>query len=104
MGTVPWIVNSEIYPLRFRGLCGGLAAVSNWVANLIISQSFLSLTKALGTASTFLLFGCVSMVAFVLIWFVVPETKGLQFEEVESMLEDKEYKPWKTRKHTTAEP
>nr|VDD39756.1 unnamed protein product [Brassica oleracea] len=29
MGTVPWIVNSEIYPLRYRGLGGGIAAVSN---------------------------------------------------------------------------
>ncbi|KAJ4785499.1 Transporter [Rhynchospora pubera] len=101
MGTVPWIINSEIYPLRFRGLCGGIAAVSNWGANLIVSQSFLSLTQALGTAPTFLLFGVVSMFAFVLIFFVVPETKGLQFEEVESMLEDKGYKPWKTRKRTT---
>ncbi|KAJ4805850.1 Transporter [Rhynchospora pubera] len=104
MGTVPWIINSEIYPLRFRGLCGGIAAVSNWGANLIVSQSFLSLTQALGTAPTFLLFGVVSMFAFVLIFFVVPETKGLQFEEVESMLEDKGYKPWKTRKRTTPQP
>ncbi|KAJ4785504.1 Transporter [Rhynchospora pubera] len=32
------------------------------------------------------------------------KTKGLQFEEVESMLEDKGYKPWKTRKNTTPQP
>ncbi|KAG4146741.1 hypothetical protein ERO13_D05G178150v2 [Gossypium hirsutum] len=56
MGTVPWVVNSKIYPLKYRGLCGGLAAVSNWVSNLIVSESFLTLTKALGSAGTFLLF------------------------------------------------
>ncbi|KAJ3678513.1 hypothetical protein LUZ60_002324 [Juncus effusus] len=98
MGTVPWIVNSEIYPLRFRGTCGGMAAVSNWVSNLVVSQSFLSMTEALGTAATFLFFGCVSLVALVLIYFIVPETKGLQFEEVESMLEEKGYKAWKTKR------
>jgi len=94
MGTVPWIVNSEIYPLRYRGVCGGLAAVANWVSNLIVTQTFLSLTEALGTAPTFLLFCCVSVVALVLIFLLVPETRGLQFEEVEKMLESKSYKAW----------
>ncbi|KAJ8505311.1 hypothetical protein OPV22_006198 [Ensete ventricosum] len=95
MGTVPWIVNSEIYPLRYRGLCGGLAAVANWVSNLIVTQTFLSLTEALGTAPTFLLFCGISAVALVLIFLLVPETKGLPFEEVEKMLESEDYKAWK---------
>ncbi|XP_006652505.2 probable inositol transporter 2 [Oryza brachyantha] len=95
MGTVPWIVNSEIYPLRFRGVCGGIAAVANWVSNLIVTQTFLSLTKALGTSATFFLFCAVSLFALVVVFFTVPETKGLQFEEVEKMLEKKDYKPWK---------
>ncbi|KAL5214293.1 hypothetical protein ABZP36_003445 [Zizania latifolia] len=95
MGTVPWIVNSEIYPLRFRGVCGGIAAVANWVSNLIVTQTFLSLTKALGTSATFFLFCAISFLALVVVFFTVPETKGLQFEEVEKMLERKDYKPWK---------
>ncbi|CAD6260310.1 unnamed protein product [Miscanthus lutarioriparius] len=95
MGTVPWIVNSEIYPLRFRGICGGIAAVANWVSNLIVTQTFLSLTKALGTSATFFLFCCVSFLALIIVFLTVPETKGLQFEEVERMLERNDYKPWK---------
>uniref|UniRef100_A0ACD5UDI4 Uncharacterized protein n=1 Tax=Avena sativa TaxID=4498 RepID=A0ACD5UDI4_AVESA len=95
MGTVPWIVNSEIYPLRFRGVCGGIAAVANWVSNLIVTQTFLTLTKALGTAATFFLFCGVSFLALIVVFFTVPETKGLQFEEVEKMLDSKDYKPWK---------
>lgn len=95
MGTVPWIINSELYPLRFRGICGGIAAVANWVSNLIVTQTFLTLTKALGTSATFFLFCGVSFLALVVVFFTVPETKGLQFEEVERMLERKDYKPWK---------
>ncbi|XP_044970325.1 inositol transporter 4-like [Hordeum vulgare subsp. vulgare] len=95
MGTVPWIVNSEIYPLRFRGVCGGIAAVANWVSNLIVTQTFLTLTKVLGSAATFLLFCGVSFLALIVVFLTVPETKGLQFEEVEKMLESKDYKPWK---------
>ncbi|VVA93422.1 unnamed protein product [Arabis nemorensis] len=92
MGTVPWIVNSEIYPLRYRGLGGGIAAVANWVSNLIVSESFLSLTHALGSSGTFLLFAGFSTVGLFFIWLLVPETKGLQFEEVEKLLEAG-YKP-----------
>ena len=84
---MPWIVNSEIYPLRYRGIGGGIAAVSNWVSNLIVSETFLTLTEHLGSAGTFLLFAGFSMVGLVAIYFVVPETKGLAFEEVEKMLQ-----------------
>lgn len=87
MGTVPWIVNSEIYPLRFRGVCGGIAATANWISNLIVAQSFLSLTEAIGTSWTFLIFGVVSVVALIFVLVCVPETKGLPIEEVEKMLE-----------------
>ncbi|KAL3519311.1 hypothetical protein ACH5RR_017460 [Cinchona calisaya] len=92
MGTAPWIVNSEIYPLRYRGIGGGTAAVSNWVSNLIVSETFLTLTEALGSAGTFLLFAGFSFLGLLAIFFIVPETKGLQLEEIEHMLE-KGYKP-----------
>ncbi|KAK8954595.1 putative inositol transporter 2 [Platanthera zijinensis] len=99
MGTVPWIVNSEIYPLRFRGVCGGIAATANWVSNLIVAQSFLSLTRAIGTSMTFLIFGVISVAALFFVLICVPETKGLPIEEVESMLEsrDLQLKFWRKR-------
>ncbi|XP_048335270.1 inositol transporter 4 isoform X2 [Ziziphus jujuba] len=92
IGTVPWIVNSEIYPLRYRGTGGGIAAVSNWTANLLVSETFLTLTKALGSAGTFLLFAGFSVIGLTAIYFLVPETKGMPFEQVEKMLE-KGYRP-----------
>lgn len=85
MGPVPWAVNSEIYPLKFRGMCGGIAATANWVSNFIVSLTFLSLTNALGTSMTFLLFGVISVFALIFVIFFVPETRGLSFEEVENM-------------------
>lgn len=93
IGTVPWVLNSEIYPLRFRGIGGGIAAVFNWCANLIVSQSFLSMIKALGTSGTFLLFAGFSFIGFFAIYLLVPETKGLQFEEVEKLLQ-KGFRPF----------
>ncbi|GMH15758.1 hypothetical protein Nepgr_017599 [Nepenthes gracilis] len=87
MGTVPWIVNSEIYPLRYRGVGGGIAAVSNWSSNLIVSETFLTLTEHLGSSGTFLLFAGFSAIGLIFIYLLVPETKGLPIEEVEQMLE-----------------
>lgn len=96
MGTVPWVINSEIYPLKYRGLGGGIAAVANWCSNLLVSETFLTLTTALGSSGTFLLFAGFSIIGLVGIFFLVPETKGLSFEEVEKLLK-KGYSPF--RKH-----
>lgn len=96
MGTVPWIVNSEIYPLQYRGLGGGIAAVSNWSSNLIVSETFLTLTEHLGSSGTFLLFAGFSLIGLVFIFFLVPETKGT-FDEVEKMLQ-KGYSPFEKNK------
>jgi len=98
MGTVPWVVNSEIYPLRYRGICGGMASTANWVSNLIVAQSFLSLTQAIGTSSTFMIFIFITIAAIVFVIIFVPETKGLPIEEVESMLERRSlnFKFWQT--------
>lgn len=69
-----------------------MAAVSNWIANLLVSETFLTLTKALGSAGIFLLFAAFSFIGLVFLYILVPETKGMQFEEVEKMLA-KGYRP-----------
>ncbi|KAF7803841.1 inositol transporter 4 [Senna tora] len=86
MGNVPWVLNSEIYPQRLRGLGGGIAAVANWSANLIVSESFLSMIKSLGAAGTFIFFAVVSFIGLVVIYLLVPETKGLHFQQVQELL------------------
>nr|XP_023891193.1 LOW QUALITY PROTEIN: inositol transporter 4-like [Quercus suber] len=93
MGTAPWIVNAEIYPLKFRGFGGGVAAMSNWSANLVVNTTFLTLTENLGSWGTFVLYGGFSVIGFVIIYFLVPETKGVYLEEIEKVLR-KGFRPW----------
>lgn len=83
MGPVPWTVNSEIYPEAYRGMCGGMSATVNWVSNFIVAQSFLSIAEAAGTGATFLILAVVAVIAFIFVFVLLPETKGLTFEEVE---------------------
>jgi SP family myo-inositol transporter-like MFS transporter 13 len=89
MGTVPWVINSEIYLLRYRGICGGMTSTAVWVSNLIVSQSFLSVIEAIGTAWTFMVFGIISCLAIIFVIVFVPETKGVPMEEMERMLEER---------------
>ncbi|KAK4754477.1 hypothetical protein SAY87_002581 [Trapa incisa] len=89
MGPVPWTVNSEIYPEAFRGICGGMSATVNWISNLIVAQTFLSIADTIGTGSTFAILGGIAVVALVFVEIYVPETKGLTFEEVEKIWKER---------------
>lgn len=89
MGPVPWAINSEIYPEAYRGVCGGMSATVNWVSNFIVAQTFLSVVELVGKSGTFLIIAGVSVLAFVFVFFFVPETKGLAFDQVERMWKER---------------
>lgn len=89
MGPVPWTVNSEIYPESYRGICGGMSATVNWVSNLVVAQSFLSVAEVVGTSWTFLILAAIAVAAFGFVFLFVPETKGLSFEEVEKIWKER---------------
>ncbi|CAN1300801.1 Inositol transporter 1 [Linum perenne] len=89
MGTVPWTMNSEIYPSQYRGICCGMSATVNWVSNFVVAQSFLSIAEGSGAGSAFLILAGLGVVS---VWFVVvfvPETKGLTFVELDRMWKER---------------
>jgi len=91
LGPVFWLLISEIYPLKIRGLAMSIASVANWGANLIVALTFLTLTQVIGKSGTFWLYGLVSIGAVFFTYFLVPETKGRSLEEIESH--------WRSGKH-----
>jgi SP family galactose:H+ symporter-like MFS transporter len=84
LGPVFWLLISEIYPLKVRGLAMSLATVANWGTNLLVALTFLSLIHAVGKAMTFWLYALTGIGAWLFIWFLVPETKGKSLEEIEA--------------------
>ncbi|XP_047066066.1 inositol transporter 1 [Lolium rigidum] len=89
MGPVPWAVNSEIYPEEYRGMCGGMSATVNWISNLIVAQTFLSIVGWVGTGPTFLIIAGIAVMAFIFVALYVPETKGLSFEQVDLLWKER---------------
>jgi MFS transporter, SP family, galactose:H+ symporter len=94
LGPVFWLLISEIYPLKIRGVAMSVATSANWGANLFVALTFLTLIQATGRSSTFWIYGLVGIGAWLFTWFYVPETKGRSLEDIESH--------WKAGKHPRA--
>lgn len=82
LGPVFWLLISEIYPLSVRGLAAGIASGTNWIANFIVSLTFLTLIQDVGSSWTFWLYGLLALAAWVFSYYLVPETKGHTLEEI----------------------
>ncbi|CAG2218864.1 ITR [Mytilus edulis] len=90
MGPMPWTINSEIYPLWARSTGNAVSTFTNWIFNLAVSMSFLSLTENLTRFGTFWLYAGFAFVGVLIIGFTLPETKGKSLEEVEGLFA----RPW----------
>ncbi|MDQ1912712.1 sugar porter family MFS transporter [Paenibacillus sp. GD4] len=85
LGPVVWVIISEIFPNRIRGIATAVAAMALWAADYIVSQSFPPLLNTAGPAITFWIFGAMSLFTFFFTVRLVPETKGKSLEEIESL-------------------
>ena len=85
-GTVNWILVSEIFPARIRGVAQGVAVGALWCMNAVVTFAFPSMIAHLGPAWTYTIFGCINVCALIFYIKVVPETKNSTLEEVEATL------------------
>lgn len=83
LGPIPWVLISEIFPTKTRGIAMSFCTVVLWVGVLAITQFTPVLLERIGGAYTFWLF---MLNAIFLLWFVwrrIPETKQRSLEEIE---------------------
>jgi SP family galactose:H+ symporter-like MFS transporter len=86
LGPIFWLMISEIYPLNMRGSAMSIAALCNWGSNFIVALIFPVLLATFGGAGSFWLFAVIGIVAWIFVYFIVPETKGRTLEEIEADL------------------
>lgn len=82
-GPVTWVVISEIFPIKMRGLAMSVATLSLWIAVYVVTQFFPIMIEQFGPAKTFWTFGAMSILACIFVYSSVPETKGKTLEEIE---------------------
>ncbi|HEX7814665.1 sugar porter family MFS transporter [Dyella sp.] len=85
-GPLIWTLCSEIQPLKGRDFGIAASTFTNWITNMIVGATFLSLLNGLGTSQTFWLYGGLNAVFLILTFLLVPETKGVTLEHIESRL------------------
>lgn len=84
IGPLKFVVASEIFPARIRGRAMALSIMVMWIADTIVGQLTPVFLKEIGTAYTFWIFAICCLVAFITVYFLLPETKGKSLEDIEN--------------------
>lgn len=99
IGPLGWLIVSEVFPQKLRGLGASLGSLSVWFFNAIVSFTFFKILKVFsipGTdltingesqgnpAGAFLFYAFIGIVAIIWGYFYVPETKGVSLENIEA--------------------
>jgi len=98
IGPLGWLIISEIFPQKVRGLGASIGSLSVWIFNSIVTFTFFKIVNALtvnGTevivegeklgnpAGAFFLYAVVAVCALVWGYYFLPETKGVSLEAIE---------------------
>jgi len=83
ISPVTWLMLSEIFPLRLRGIGMGISALCLWGINFLIGLTFPILLERIGLSTTFFVFVAMGVIAIVCVSKYVPETRGRSLEELE---------------------
>ncbi|MFN2746771.1 sugar porter family MFS transporter [Bacillus sp. z60-18] len=83
ISPVTWLMLSEIFPLRLRGLGMGVTVFCLWIANFFVGLLFPILLDKIGLSSTFYIFVGLGILSITFVKKFLPETKGLTLEQLE---------------------
>ncbi|KMT64478.1 MFS transporter [Catenovulum maritimum] len=86
IGPIMWVIFSEIFPNQVRSVALPFAALVQTVSSWAIQQFFPWQLENLGAANTFLNYGIIALIGFVIMIFILPETKGKSIEMIEKDL------------------
>ena len=92
LGPLGWLIISEVFPLKVRGLGSSIGSLANWGFNTLVVWTFFKMIdgfnslfgkEEMGTASAFWVFAAVAIIALIWGYFFIPETKGVSLEKIE---------------------
>ncbi|KAJ0017814.1 hypothetical protein Pint_10653 [Pistacia integerrima] len=88
IGTICWVLSSEVFPLRLRAQASALGAVGSRVSSGVIAMTFLSVSHAITVGGTFCVFALISALSVAFVYKCVPETKGKSLEQIEMLFQN----------------
>ncbi|PID97691.1 MAG: MFS transporter [Actinobacteria bacterium] len=84
-GPVVWVLLGEIFNNNIRALALGIAAAAQWLANFLISTTFPSMADV-GLWFAYGFYTLCAFLSLLFVWKFVPETKGVQLEDMEGVV------------------
>lgn len=84
ISPVTWLMLSEIFPLKLRGLGMGVTVFCLWITNFLVGLFFPILLSAVGLSITFFIFAVCGIAAIIFVNKILPETRGKTLEQLES--------------------
>ncbi len=86
LGPVTWVLLSEIFPDRIRGVAMATCTFALWVGCCTLTYSFPPMNAALGSYGSFWIYSAICMCTFIYLLRHCPETKGKTLDELEKEL------------------
>jgi sugar porter (SP) family MFS transporter len=85
-GAVIWVYIGEVFPNSVRSKGQGVGNASHWIMNTAIALEFPVVVHSLNTGTPFVFFAVMTVVQFLVVLFVYPETKGQTLEALQRRL------------------
>nr|CAD7603039.1 unnamed protein product [Timema genevievae] len=85
-GPVPWAVMGELFAPNVKSMASSIATSFCWFLAFLVTKFFPSISEELGSDYAFWIFGIFAVVAFVSVFFLLPETKGKSLQEIQAIL------------------
>jgi MFS family permease len=86
LGPVMWVLFSELFPNRIRGIAISFVGLINSGISFLVQLIFPWELANLGATMTFAIYGGFAFIGLIIILKFLPETKGKSLEELEAML------------------
>jgi sugar porter (SP) family MFS transporter len=86
---LPWNISSELFPTNVKPHAATIISCTSWTFSFLVTKFFNDLNDGIGQGETFWLFGGFCFIAWIFIFFFVPETKGKSFQEIQEILENR---------------
>lgn len=87
-GPLVWVLLGEIFPSRIRGKALGVAAGAQWIANFLITVSFPAMSSW-SLPLTYGMYAAFAALSFLYVAWKIPETKGMDIEQTETLFVQK---------------
>lgn len=86
LGCIPWIVTGEVFHSNVKGAASTLVSISNFILAFLVTICFPYLVECIGMGLTFWGFAIIMLLGAAFCLFILPETKGKNFQEIQELL------------------